>query len=162
MLIPLDIIYVRNLTARITFTVTGRKNVSFICHGCTLRGDVLKWAVRPRVRAFWLPALRGSRRHYVLRMLFIYLFIYVRYLVHHFEANLQDAPTLISETVTFRVSRRRREMYSGPRPSVSVCLSLAAFSHYCTDPDVTWGNGMGCKLDVRICNRCMGFVAMTT
>jgi len=22
---------------------------------------------------------------------------------------------------------------------VSVSLSLAAFSHYCTDPDVTWG-----------------------
>jgi len=21
---------------------------------------------------------------------------------------------------------------------VSVCLSLAAFPHYCTDPDVTW------------------------
>jgi len=22
---------------------------------------------------------------------------------------------------------------------VSVCLSVAAFPHYCTDPDVTWG-----------------------
>ena len=22
-----------------------------------------------------------------------------------------------------------------------VCLSLAAFPHYCTDPDVAWGNG---------------------
>ena len=22
---------------------------------------------------------------------------------------------------------------------MSVCLSLAAFPHYCTDPDVTWG-----------------------
>jgi len=22
---------------------------------------------------------------------------------------------------------------------LSVCLSLAAFPHYCTDPDVTWG-----------------------
>ena len=29
---------------------------------------------------------------------------------------------------------------------VSVCLSLAAFPHYCTDPDVTWGNGRGCPL----------------
>jgi len=31
------------------------------------------------------------------------------------------------------------------RPSghghLCVCLSLAAFPHYCTDPDVTWGNG---------------------
>ena len=48
---------------------------------------------------------------------------------------------------------------------VSVCLSLAAFPHYCTDPDVTWGNGRGCfELSTigRICNRCTGFVAMTT
>jgi len=22
-----------------------------------------------------------------------------------------------------------------------VCLSLAAFPHYCMDPDITWGNG---------------------
>jgi len=27
--------------------------------------------------------------------------------------------------------------------SLSVCLSLAAFRHYCTDQDVTWGNGSG-------------------
>jgi len=44
---------------------------------------------------------------------------------------------------------------------VSVCLSLAAFPHYCTEPDVTWGNGRGCPLVGRICNRCMGFVAVT-
>jgi len=25
----------------------------------------------------------------------------------------------------------------------SACLSLTAFPHYCTDPDVTWGNGRG-------------------
>jgi len=29
-----------------------------------------------------------------------------------------------------------------------VCLSLAACPHYCTDPDVTWGNGRGCPLVV--------------
>jgi len=29
-----------------------------------------------------------------------------------------------------------------------VCLFLAAFPHYCTDPDVTWGNGTGCLLVV--------------
>jgi len=29
------------------------------------------------------------------------------------------------------------------------CLSLAAFSHYCTNPDVTWGNGRRCPLVVR-------------
>jgi len=29
------------------------------------------------------------------------------------------------------------------RVCVCVCLSLAAFLHYCTDLDVTWGNGRG-------------------
>ena len=38
--------------------------------------------------------------------------------------------------ITFRVSRRRCEMYCGhPR----LCLSTAAYLHYCMDPDVTWG-----------------------
>ena len=27
---------------------------------------------------------------------------------------------------------------------LSVCLYLAAFPHYCTDPDVSWGSGRGC------------------
>ena len=31
---------------------------------------------------------------------------------------------------------------------VSVCLSLAALPHCCTDSDVTWGNGRGCPLVV--------------
>ena len=47
----------------------------------------------------------------------------------------------------FRVSRRRREMYSILVTRVCVCvcaclcvcLSLAACPLYCTDPDVTWG-----------------------
>jgi len=30
-----------------------------------------------------------------------------------------------------------------------MCLWLAAFPHYCTDPDVTWGNGRGCHLVVQ-------------
>ena len=47
----------------------------------------------------------------------------------------------------------RGEMYSGHcRLCVSVrlslSLSLAAFPHYCTDPDVTWGNSRGCPLVV--------------
>jgi len=37
--------------------------------------------------------------------------------------------------------------------SVCVCLSvwlfLAACPHYCTGPDVTWGNGRGCLLVVQ-------------
>jgi len=48
---------------------------------------------------------------------------------------------------------------------LSVCLSLAAFPHYCTDPDVTWRNSRGyawlCTIG-RTCNRCTGFVATTT
>jgi len=32
------------------------------------------------------------------------------------------------------------------RVCVSVCLSLASLPHYCTDPDVTWGNGTRCPL----------------
>ena len=42
-------------------------------------------------------------------------------------------------------------MYSGHEFTavrVSVCLSLAAFPHYCTDPDVTWGIGRVCPLVV--------------
>ena len=31
---------------------------------------------------------------------------------------------------------------------LSVCLSLAAFPHYCTDPDVTWWNGRRCPIVV--------------
>jgi len=67
--------------------------------------------------------------------------------------------------ITFRVSRRRREMYIGhARLSVCECvcvclsvylshrdrniISLAAFPHYCTDPDVTWGNGRECPVVV--------------
>ena len=57
--------------------------------------------------------------------------------------------------VTFRVGRRRREMYCGHSRlyvslcvCVCVCLSAAACLHYCTDPDVTWGSGRGCPLVV--------------
>jgi len=100
--------------------------------------------------------------------------------------------------ITFCVSRRRREMYSGHvRLSVclSVCLSAVACRHkakfhyaswfragselvwswfepdsvmefdlYCTDPDITGemaGDAPLCIIG-RICNRCTGFVAVTT
>jgi len=46
------------------------------------------------------------------------------------------------------VSHRRHKMYIGHTVCVSVCLSLAAFPHYCKDPDVTWGNCRGCLLVV--------------
>jgi len=57
------------------------------------------------------------------------------------------------------VSHRRREMYIGH------ALFLAAFPHYYTDLDVTWGNGSVCPVVVHywaVCNQCTGFVAMTT
>jgi len=31
---------------------------------------------------------------------------------------------------------------------VSVCLSLAAFPHYCTDSNITWGNDRGASIFV--------------
>ena len=45
---------------------------------------------------------------------------------------------MLSVVVTFRVKRRQGEMYIGHGR-----LSVAAFPHYCTDPDVTWWNGRG-------------------
>jgi len=38
-------------------------------------------------------------------------------------------------------------MYNG-HGCLCVCLSIAAFPLYCTDPDVTWGNSKGCPLVV--------------
>jgi len=49
--------------------------------------------------------------------------------------------------ITFRMSRRPREMYCG-HARLCVCLSAAASLHYCTDPDVTWRTGRGCPLFV--------------
>ena len=45
-----------------------------------------------------------------------------------------------------------REMYCDDHRlcvCVSVCLSLAAYLHYCMGPDVTLGNGKGCPLVVQ-------------
>jgi len=41
----------------------------------------------------------------------------------------------------------QRKMYIG-HGRVCVCVSLAAVSHYCTDPDVTWENVRRCHLVV--------------
>jgi len=40
--------------------------------------------------------------------------------------------------ITFRVRRSRGEILV-TAVSVFVCLSVAAFPHYCADPDVSWG-----------------------
>ena len=53
----------------------------------------------------------------------------------------------ISTMITFRVSRRPREMYCS-HARLCVCLSAAACLHYYTDPDVTWRSGRGCPLAV--------------
>ena len=70
-----------------------------------------------------------------------------------YECYVTDNPSLEStETgliITFRVSRRRREMYCGhARLCVSVCLTAAACLHYSADPDVTSESGRGCFLVV--------------
>ena len=48
-------------------------------------------------------------------------------------------------TLTFRVRRTEAKCYNllVTAVCVSACLSLVAFLYYCTDPHVTWGNGMG-------------------
>jgi len=53
------------------------------------------------------------------------------------------------QIITFRVRRRRREMYCG-HAHLCVCLSAAAclYIHYCTDPDVTCGSGRDAPLVV--------------
>jgi len=66
--------------------------------------------------------------------------------------------------ITFHASRRRREMYIG-HVCLCVCLSVATFPHYCTDPDVSWGNCRGCPLVVHCwadLQLCSSFIAMTT
>jgi len=62
--------------------------------------------------------------------------------------NQSQHKDLTHNTITtFRVSRRRREMYCG-HARLCVCLSAAACLHHCTDPDVTWESGRGCPLIV--------------
>jgi len=71
---------------------------------------------------------------------------------------------VVGVVVTFRVRRSRGEMYIGHH-RLCVCVSIAAFLHYCTDPDVSWENGRGIPPVVHywaVCNRWTSFVAMTT
>ena len=65
--------------------------------------------------------------------------------------------------IIFCVSHSQGNAY-WPRLSVCVCvcLSRAAFLHFCTYLDVTLGNGSGVCTIGRICNQCMGSIAMTT
>jgi len=67
------------------------------------------------------------------------------YLVTHYCITETTVNSL--HFASYRVSRRRREMYCG-HARLCVCLSAAACPHYCTDPDVTLGSGRGCPLVV--------------
>ena len=54
--------------------------------------------------------------------------------------STREAVTKSVVLITFRVRYSRGEMYIGHMAvCVSVCLPLAAFPHYCTNPEVTWG-----------------------
>ena len=57
--------------------------------------------------------------------------------------NLCSVPICVNNSS--REAKPRQNVY-WRRPSVClcVCLSLAAFPHYCTDPGVSWGNGRRC------------------
>ena len=55
---------------------------------------------------------------------FVFVFVFVYFI------------RILPLVITFRVSRRRCEIYSA-HGCLCVCLSLAAFPHYCTDPGVT-------------------------
>jgi len=46
------------------------------------------------------------------------------------------------------ISRESQTIQNVYLSCVSVCLSLGTFTHYCTDPDVNWRNGRGCRLVV--------------
>jgi len=63
-----------------------------------------------------------------------------------FLVSNQETTQNVTSGYTSRESYKttRNVYWSG----ASVCLSLAAYPHYCTDPDVTWGNGMGCPVVV--------------
>jgi len=56
----------------------------------------------------------------------------IHYILLHFALVADDAKCIVVTSVCVCVS-------------VCLCLSLAACPHYCTDPDVTWGNGRGAR-----------------
>ena len=70
--------------------------------------------------------------------------------------------------ITFRVKHSRNEMYiTHGRLCVYVCLSVcrSPHSHTTGGPGCNFGNCRGSPLVVQywaMCNRCTGFVAMTT
>jgi len=65
----------------------------------------------------------------------------------HSQHTLHIHLFIIITIITFHVKCSQGEMYIG-QGRLCVCLSLATFPHYCTDLDVTWGNGSRCPLVV--------------
>jgi len=88
------------------------------------------WALWPQ-KGIWAPCLCPARLWHPLS------YNTIPYL--HLEC--------VHGLFTSRMRLSRGEMCIG-HTRLSVWLSIAAFPHYCTDPDVTWGNGRGCTLVV--------------
>jgi len=81
------------------------------------------------------PALCGNLQI----LLLLWSFWPVRHIILILAASLHFAPGA-AEAKCILVTR--------VCVCLSVCLSVAAFPHYCTDPDVFWGNGRACPLAV--------------
>ena len=64
--------------------------------------------------------------------------------------NLETVHIILKQQYIAKCCGRREMYYGHARLCVClcVCLSAAACLHYCTDRDVTWGNGRGCPLVV--------------
>ena len=103
--------------------------------------------------------------------MFLFLFIFGQILgianslicySHILNLNLVSQYTnndsCLNMMITFHVSCRGREMYSG-HSRMCVCLSMVACPHYCTDPDVTFPLVVYYQV---VSNRCTSFVAMAT
>jgi len=64
------------------------------------------------------------------------------------QLNTNAAVTWNKWSLHFALGIAKAKCILATAVCLSVCLSLAAFPHYCIDPHVTWGNGRGCSLVV--------------
>jgi len=64
------------------------------------------------------------------------------------QTHVVSRPSSDCPTVNGYISHET-DRHTDGHGRLCVCLFLAAFPHYCTDPDVTWGNGSGCPLALR-------------
>jgi len=69
---------------------------------------------------------------------------FVVMLCNNIQLELLVYAVSTNKLYSFRVRHSRGEMYIlATAVCVSICLFLAAFQHYCTDPDVIWRNVRG-------------------